>query len=297
VNQATTWRGRRDADPRRAHGLRRPHRGERADCTRQRTGDAGGAGLRPGALRGGDVPRGAERREHRRHGRRAVGADGAEESPVTGRSVFAPALDSREPVRVLAVHTSPPIMRVLEIINKRSHNLMAEQVLRTVGRVAVGEGSVEGGRRALEHMMRRRATPARARSRLRRLRPVRAEPVERAGPGQPAGVMAESPMWDAYWETLPEAGTRRPAPHAPDGRGRQPAGEDRHHRPGLRCRATSALRTANASPSPSSATTCRPRGMAKRIEDAIGARLAAPERHPGHRTSVGQDPGGAHQHA
>src|SRR5688572_426749 len=77
------------------------------------------------------------------------------ESPVTGRSVFAPALDSRAPVRVLAVHTSEPLLQILEIINKRSHNLMAEQVLRTVGRVAVGEGSVEGGRRAIQHMLER----------------------------------------------------------------------------------------------------------------------------------------------
>src|SRR5690606_11111023 len=46
----------------------------------------------------------------------ATSAQTSEESPVTGRSVFAPALDSRAPVRVLAVHTSEPLMRVLTII-------------------------------------------------------------------------------------------------------------------------------------------------------------------------------------
>ncbi|HEX6066403.1 MAG TPA: D-alanyl-D-alanine carboxypeptidase/D-alanyl-D-alanine-endopeptidase, partial [Longimicrobiales bacterium] len=59
-------------------------------------------------------------------------------SPVTGRMVFAPALDEKQPVRVLAIYQSPPLIDILEIVNKKSHNLMAEQTLRTVGRVALG---------------------------------------------------------------------------------------------------------------------------------------------------------------
>jgi serine-type D-Ala-D-Ala carboxypeptidase/endopeptidase (penicillin-binding protein 4) len=131
-----------------------------------------------------------------------------EESPITGRSVFAPALDTRAPVRVLAVHTSPPIIQILDIINRRSHNMMAEQVLRTVGRVAVGDGSVEGGRRALEHMMREAGHPA----------PGEIEIYDGSGLSvlnrtsahglvSLLSVMAESPMWQTYWETLPEAGS------------------------------------------------------------------------------------------
>jgi serine-type D-Ala-D-Ala carboxypeptidase/endopeptidase (penicillin-binding protein 4) len=131
-----------------------------------------------------------------------------EESPITGRSVFAPALDSRAPVRVLAVHTSPPIIQILDIINRRSHNMMAEQVLRTVGRVAVGDGSVEGGRRALEHMMREAGHPA----------PGEIEVYDGSGLSvlnrtsahglvSLLAVMASSPLWESYWETLPEAGS------------------------------------------------------------------------------------------
>src|SRR5688572_20553505 len=77
----------------------------------------------------------------------------AEESPVTGRVVFAPALDAATPVRVLAIHQSPPLIDILEIINKKSHNLMAEQALRTVGRVAIGDGSVAGGFKAVQALL------------------------------------------------------------------------------------------------------------------------------------------------
>ena len=77
----------------------------------------------------------------------------AEESPVTGRMVFAPALDAKQPVRVVAIYQSPPLIDILEIVNKKSHNLMAEQTLRTVGRVALGEGSVDAGEKAVVQLL------------------------------------------------------------------------------------------------------------------------------------------------
>lgn len=203
-------------------------------------------------------------------------AETAAESPVTGRSVFAPALDSREPVRVLAVHTSQPIMQILDIINRRSHNLMAEQVLRTVGRVAVGVGSVEGGRRALEHMMQAEghAAPGEValydgsglsvlnRSSARGLISLLA-------------VMAESPMWNEYWETLPEAGSpaglRRMYRTPAEGNLRAKTGTiDRVSALSGYVRAANGEHLAFAIISNNVPST----GMAKRIEDAIGARLA-----------------------
>jgi serine-type D-Ala-D-Ala carboxypeptidase/endopeptidase (penicillin-binding protein 4) len=198
------------------------------------------------------------------------------ESPVTGRSVFAPALDSREPVRVLAVHTSPPIMQVLEIINKRSHNMMAEQVLRTVGRVAVGHGSVEGGRRALEHMMQAEghAAPGEIQvhdgSGLSVLNRSSAR-----GLISLLSIMAESPMWDYYWQTLPEAGTsvglRRMQQTAAQGNLRAKTGTiDRVSALSGYVRAANGERLAFAIISNNVPSTW----MAKRVEDAIGARLA-----------------------
>jgi serine-type D-Ala-D-Ala carboxypeptidase/endopeptidase (penicillin-binding protein 4) len=198
------------------------------------------------------------------------------ESPVTGRSVFAPALDTREPVRVLAVHTSPPIMEVLEIINKRSHNMMAEQVLRTVGRVAVGEGSVAGGRRAVEHML--HAEGHSAPGEIELYDGSGLSVLNRSSARGLIGllaVMADSPMWEYYWETLPEAGTsvglRRMHQTAAQGNLRAKTGTiDRVSALSGYVRAANGERLAFAIISNNVPSTW----MAKRVEDAIGARLA-----------------------
>lgn len=52
----------------------------------------------------------------------------------------------------LASHTSPPVSEIVKIVNKESHNLFAELLLRTVGRVAEDEGSAAGGERAAKKM-------------------------------------------------------------------------------------------------------------------------------------------------
>jgi serine-type D-Ala-D-Ala carboxypeptidase/endopeptidase (penicillin-binding protein 4) len=200
-----------------------------------------------------------------------------EESPITGRSVFAPALDSQQPVRVLAVHTSEPILRILDIINRRSHNMMAEQVLRTVGRVAVGEGSVEGGRRALEHMMREAGHPAADEidvfdgSGLSVLNRSSAH-----GLVSLLAIMAGTPMWETYWETLPEAGS--------------PSGLRRMHQTNAQGNLRAKTGTISGVSALSGYVTAAngehlafaiisnnvpSTAMAKRIEDNIGARLAA----------------------
>lgn len=132
-----------------------------------------------------------------------------EGSPFTGRRVFAPAFDDGERVRVLALHRSPTLLEILTVVNKRSHNLYAEQVLRTVGRVATGTGSTKAGERAILAMLERETDGA---------------PVELAmddGSGlsvlnrTSAGTivalldfMADSPLYEAYHATLPEAGER-----------------------------------------------------------------------------------------
>jgi serine-type D-Ala-D-Ala carboxypeptidase/endopeptidase (penicillin-binding protein 4) len=203
-----------------------------------------------------------------------------EDSPVTGRSVFAPALDSREPVRVLAVHTSPPLMQILEIINKRSHNLMSEQVLRTVGRVAVGVGSVEGGRRAIEHMLHSEGHSAPGEIAIYDGSGLSV--LNRSSARGLIGLlalMAESPMWNDYWETLPEAagpgGLRRMGGTAAAGNLRAKTGTiDRVSSLSGYVRAANGERLAFAIISNNVPST----GMAKRIEDNIGARLAAFDR-------------------
>jgi serine-type D-Ala-D-Ala carboxypeptidase/endopeptidase (penicillin-binding protein 4) len=202
----------------------------------------------------------------------------AEESPVTGRSVFAPALDAQAPVHVLAVHTSEPIMRILSIINKRSHNLMAEQVLRTIGRVAVGEGSVEGGRRAIEHMLEREGY----RSDIAVHDGSGLSVLNRSSAGgiiDVLALMAESPVWQHYWETLPEAGAsdglRRMYRTNAEGNLRAKTGTiDRVSALSGYVTAANGERLAFSIISNNVPSTW----MAKRVEDAIGARLADFER-------------------
>ena len=198
-----------------------------------------------------------------------------EESPVTGRSVFAPALDSQQPMRVLAVHTSVPLMRILEIINKKSHNLLAEQVLRTVGRVAVGEGSVAGGRRAIEHMLAREGYDVNALtihdgSGLSVLNRSSAAAIIDL-----LALMAKSPMWNPYWETLPEAGAsdglRRMYRTGAESNLRAKTGTiDNVSALSGYVRAANGERLAFSIISNNVPSTW----MAKRVEDAIGARLS-----------------------
>jgi D-alanyl-D-alanine carboxypeptidase/D-alanyl-D-alanine-endopeptidase (penicillin-binding protein 4) len=131
-----------------------------------------------------------------------------DESPVTGRTVFAPGFARQAPLRVLAIHTSPPLIEILDIINKKSHNLMAEQVLRTVGRVALGDGSAEGGARAVLAMLRNETNDGPSDlqmfdgSGLSLLNRVSARSMVDL-----LSFMSHSPMWNSYWSTLPEAGT------------------------------------------------------------------------------------------
>ena len=128
------------------------------------------------------------------------------ESPVTGRSVFAPAYDGARPLRVLALHNSPPLIDILEIVNKRSHNLMSEQALRTVARVATGEGTVEGGARAVRHLL-DEATPGSDVPTIAMYDGSGLSPLNRVSARTTIHLlsyMRKSPMWEAYWQTLPE---------------------------------------------------------------------------------------------
>lgn len=201
-----------------------------------------------------------------------------DDSPVTGRMVFAPAFSSEKPpLRVLAVYQSPPLLDILEVVNKKSHNLLAEQTLRTVGRVALGNGSIEGGAKAVEHLLTAEAgfVPENLHiadgSGLSVLNRLTSRSIIHL-----LSFMAKSPMWDDYWHTLPEAG-------ASDGLRRMyrtPAERNLRAKTGTinnvsalsgYVRAKNGERLAFSIISNNVPSTYR----AKRIEDAVGARLAA----------------------
>jgi D-alanyl-D-alanine carboxypeptidase/D-alanyl-D-alanine-endopeptidase (penicillin-binding protein 4) len=202
------------------------------------------------------------------------------QSPVTGRMVFAPALDEKEPVRVLAIYQSPPLIDVLEIVNKKSHNLMAEQTLRTVGRVALGEGSVEAGEKAVVHLLTQEIGEAPAGFNMDDGSGLSV--LDRASSRnfvQLLSFMAKSPMFDSFWETLPEAavsgGLRRMHGTAAAGNLRAKTGTiDNVSSLSGYVRSQNGERLAFSIISNDVPSTYR----SKRIEDAIGARLAAFDR-------------------
>lgn len=220
----------------------------------------------------------------------------AEDSPLTGRSVFAPAFDDATPLRVLAVHRSPRLLDILSVVNKRSHNLYAETILRTIGRVALGEGSRVGGARAIEYLIRCELGLDTLEldivdgSGLSVLNRSSARTVIRL-----LDYMADSPFWSDYWETLPEAGAstamglRRMHRTAAAGNLRAKTGTiDRVSALSGYVRAANGERLAFSIISNNVPSTWR----AKRVEDAIGARLAAFRRPVGEGSAPGPAVGG-----
>ena len=215
------------------------------------------------------------------------------QSPVTGRMVFAPALDEQPPVRVLAIYESPPLIDILEIVNKKSHNLMAEQTLRTVGRVALGEGSVAAGEKAVVQLLTREIGEA----------PEGFKMDDGSGLSvldrtssrtfiHLLSFMAKSPMFDAYWQTLPEAGVpgglRRMGGTSAAGNLRAKTGTiDNVSSLSGYVKASDGERLAFSIISNNVPSTYR----AKRIEDAIGIRLAAFDRNNDRPMTVTADVG------
>lgn len=200
-----------------------------------------------------------------------------EQSPVTGRLVFAPAFDDRRPLSVLAVHRSPPLLDILTVVNQKSHNFYAEQVLRTIGRVALDRGTADGGAHAIRHMLERETS-------LDSLALVLLDgsglsPLNRASARtiiHLLGYMAASPMADAFWTTLPEAGD----PHGLRRMYRTAAERNLRAKTGTieRVSALSGyVRTAEGERLAFSILSNKVPSTwkAKRVEDAIGARLAA----------------------
>ena len=60
---------------------------------------------------------------------------------------------NRRPWKLLAEHQSPPLIRALEIINKKSQNLHAEMLLRTLGAEFKGAGTNEAGLQVVKEFL------------------------------------------------------------------------------------------------------------------------------------------------
>jgi serine-type D-Ala-D-Ala carboxypeptidase/endopeptidase (penicillin-binding protein 4) len=132
-------------------------------------------------------------------------------SPLGGKRLFSPRrAGNSQPVEVLAEVESPPILEYLTVVNHVSHNLFAEAIFKSVGRIVTGEGSFQGGAHAVRDYLRYQVgvSPGTV--------------VVRDGSGlSPSNAVAAgafirilqhiaaSEDWDAFESTLPLAGRRR----------------------------------------------------------------------------------------
>ncbi|MBA2243796.1 MAG: D-alanyl-D-alanine carboxypeptidase/D-alanyl-D-alanine-endopeptidase [Gemmatimonadetes bacterium] len=114
--------------------------------------------------------------------------------------------------RVLAVHLSPPLSEIAKLTNHISHNLYAEALLKTAGRVALGEGSFDAGARAVRYLLEceggavdTTAMQIVDGSGLSPLNRVTARSLI-----QLLDLMTRSEHWESYNASLPEAGRPRP---------------------------------------------------------------------------------------
>jgi D-alanyl-D-alanine carboxypeptidase/D-alanyl-D-alanine-endopeptidase (penicillin-binding protein 4) len=212
----------------------------------------------------------------------------AEQSVLSGRSLFVTAPAQGPSVRIVAVHTSPPLLEVLEVINKRSHNFMAEQVLRTMGRVVLGDGSVEGGAAAVQAFARSALGVGEAD--LQVFDGSGLSPLNRTTPGAVIELLrfaAQAPVWDPFLKTLPQTGARdglrRMARTAAEGRVWAKTGTIRNVSAlSGYVRAGNGELLAFSILNNQAASTTR----AKRLEDQIVSRLAAFDRNAGEITGA-----------
>ncbi len=196
---------------------------------------------------------------------------------VTAAPGFAAGGERR--LRTLGVHYSPPLHELIRVLNQVSHNLYAEILLFTLGRVTSGDGSLAGGQEALARYLtdvvgiedgdvkvedgsglsaQNRATPA---AYIKLL-----------------GHVANSEYAEDFWTSLPEAG--RGGAGGLRRMNQSPAAGNLRAKTGT-IRRVSALsgivRTADGEPVLFSilSNNVPSSSRAKRIEDAIGIELAS----------------------
>lgn len=217
--------------------------------------------------------------------RRGIPVEGAhrgissrDRSPLPGPRVWAPGLGRGGP-RVLAVHESPPLLTILRVVNKFSHNQYADMVLKTLGRVVSGDGSFQGGVGAVGRFL--EDGVGLAPGRVHQVDGSGLSRQNRASAGTFVKVLdflAHSPQWGFFWKTLPEAGNPDELNRMADG----PAARNLRAKTGT-IRGVSALsgmvRAANGERIVFSVlVNGLSRSAAKRLEDQIGERLAAFDR-------------------
>ena len=132
----------------------------------------------------------------------------APSSAVGGVRITVPSRPDRARTTIVARHVSPPLEEYLSVINKKSHNLLAELTFRTLGRITSGDGSPEAAARAVSTTLSRLGvdlggtvqTDGSGLAHTNRAAPAAFVDIFRA--------LQESELWPDFWASLPEAGKR-----------------------------------------------------------------------------------------
>jgi len=136
-----------------------------------------------------------------------------EASIVSGATLWAPGFQQIGAPTVVATHQSPPMLDLLSVVNKESHNLFAESVLRSVGAVARGNPSFEGGVSGVRDFLTGRVgLPIDAVVQMDGSGLSSENRVSAASFVTLLAYMAASDHWESFWATLPEAGRRGELP-------------------------------------------------------------------------------------
>ena len=129
---------------------------------------------------------------------------------MTATDLWAPALTAGRELTVVAVHRSPPLIELLEVVNHESHNLFAEHVLRAIGKTVLDEGSFAGGAKAITRFLTEEVGVASGSTTI--IDGSGLSPDNRVAPTTFVRLLQRAvgaPYWEDFWSTLPEAGDRR----------------------------------------------------------------------------------------
>lgn len=112
----------------------------------------------------------------------------------------------RRPRRLVASHTSPRLIELVRVVNKRSQNLIAEQILKTLGAVVEGEGSFDDGADVVRDLLRGFGVSTRSVSIDDGSGLSRADVVTARTTAELLVAMRSHPVFDEYYDSLLIAG-------------------------------------------------------------------------------------------
>ena len=114
----------------------------------------------------------------------------------------------KEELQTIAVHKSPPLPRLINVINRISHNFFAEQIFKTLGCTIKGEGSFEKSSEAVQDFLKKMGiykegfvmVDGSGLSHLNRVSPRMFVDLLR--------MMRNSKEWELFLHSLPQGGER-----------------------------------------------------------------------------------------